>query len=97
MKVINQSKIAEFASQHADAVRALNNWLKTIKEAKWEKHADLKQIFPSADYVGNSRYVFNIKGNNYRIVAVIVFIDELAAIRFIGTHQQYEKIDSTTI
>jgi len=37
------------------------------------------------------------KGNNYRIVAIIVFIDELAAIRFIGTHQQYEKIDCTTI
>lgn len=97
MKVINQLKIQEFATQHADVVKALNNWLKIIKEAKWEKHADLKQTFPSADYVGNSRYVFNIKGNNYRIVAIIVFIDELVAIRYVGTHKQYERIDCTTI
>jgi mRNA interferase HigB len=97
MKVINQTKIEEFVALHQDAVRAMNKWLKTIKDAKWEKHADLKQMFPSADYVGNSRYVFNIKGNNYRIVAIIVFVDGLAAIRFVGSHQQYERIDCTTI
>lgn len=97
MKVVNQYKIQEFATKHADALKALNNWLKIMKEAKWEKHADLKQTFPSADYVGNSRYVFNIKGNKYRIVAIIVFFDEFASIRFVGTHKEYEKIDCTTI
>jgi mRNA interferase HigB len=55
MKLINQTLIEEFAIQHSDAVKALNKWLKTIKDAKWEKHADLKQMFPSADYIGNSR------------------------------------------
>lgn len=45
----------------------------------------------------SSRYVFNIKGNNYRLVVVIVFIGELLTVRFIGTHSQYDKIDCKTI
>ncbi|MGV8135475.1 MAG: type II toxin-antitoxin system HigB family toxin [Mangrovibacterium sp.] len=57
----------------------------------------LKQTFPSADYVGNARYVFNIKGNGYRIVTVVVFIAGTLAIRFVGTHEEYDKIDCKTI
>lgn len=51
----------------------------------------------SADYVGNSRYVFNIKGNHYRIVTVVVFFAGSMVIRFIGTHAEYDKIDASTI
>jgi len=97
MIVINQTRIEEFALLHPDAVKALNNWLEILKEARWTKHTDLKQAFPTADYVGNSRYVFNIRGNNYRIVVIVVFADELVSIRFIGTHQQYDRIDCKTI
>lgn len=75
----------------------MNQWLETVKKVEWGKHADLKQIFPSADYVGNKRYVFNIKGNNYRIVAVVIFVDGLIFIRYVGTHKEYEKIDCSTI
>ena len=54
-------------------------------------------MFPSADYVKNGRYVFNIGGNNYRIVAVVIFIGGVMNIRFVGTHQEYDKIDCATI
>jgi mRNA interferase HigB len=53
--------------------------------------------FPAADYVGNSRYVFNIRGNNYGVVAVVVFISGILKIRFVGTHFEYDKIDCKTI
>lgn len=63
-----------------------------ISGAMWQCHAELKQVYPSADYVGNNRYLFNIKGNNYRTVLLVVFFAGTAAIRFIGTHAEYDKI-----
>lgn len=54
-------------------------------------------MFPSADYVKNGRYVFNIGGNNFRVVAVVIFIGGVMNIRFVGTHPEYDKIDSAVI
>ena len=54
-------------------------------------------MFPSADYVKNGRYVFNIGGNNYRVVAVVIFIGGVMNIRFVGTHSDYDKIDCAII
>lgn len=92
MNIIYPERIEEFAESHPDAKPALERWCTILKAAKWKHHADLKQDFPSADYVGNNRYVFNIKGNNYRTVVMIVFFAGTAAIRFIGTHREYDKI-----
>ena len=82
----------EFADLHPDAKGALERWCAIVKAATWKHHADLKKVFPSADYVGNNRYVFNIKGNNYRTVVMLVFFAGTVAIRFISTHKEYDKI-----
>ena len=58
---------------------------------------DYEAIFASADYVKNGRYVFNIGGNNFRVVAVVIFIGGMMNIRFVGTHAEYDKIDCATI
>lgn len=92
MRIIYPERIEEFAKTHSDARPALERWSAVLKAATWKHHSDLKQNFPSADYVGNNRYVFNIKGNNYRIVVMIVFFAGTAAIRFVGTHKEYDKI-----
>lgn len=68
-----------------------------MKAAEWKNHAELKKMFPSADYVKNGRYVFNIGGNNFRVVAVVIFIGGVMNIRFVGTHPEYDKIDSAVI
>ena len=52
----------------------------------------IKQTFNSVDYVGNNRFVFNVKGNDYRLVAIISFNAKKVYIRFIGTHAEYDKI-----
>lgn len=57
----------------------------------------MKEMFNSVDAVGNDRFVFNIRGNNYRIVALIFFDIRTVYIRFVGTHQEYDKIDCSTI
>ena len=92
MKILFPERIEEFTSKHADAKEALERWCDILVNAKWKSHADLKADFPSADFVGNNRYVFNIRGNNYRTVVMVVFFAESVAIRFVGTHSEYDKI-----
>lgn len=92
MDIVNTTLIENFCKKHKDAESALAKWVDFVETAKWEKHSDLKNDFLSADYVGNNRYVFNIKGNNYRLVVMVVFFAGTANIRFVGTHKEYDKI-----
>lgn len=97
MIVANKTLLNDFVQTHAQSAKPLNKWLTEVESAQWKSHAELKQTFPSADYVKNGRYVFNIGGNNYRIVAVVIFVGDVMNIRFVGTHAEYDKIDCTTI
>ena len=97
MIIANKELLDVFVQQHADAARLLNRWIENMQAAQLTSHADIKQMFPSADYVKNGRYVFNIGGNKYRLVAVVIFVARVMNIRFIGTHAEYDKIDCSTI
>jgi mRNA interferase HigB len=68
-----------------------------MEAVAFSSHNELKLHFPSADYLGKSRYVFNIKGNNYRFVAVVFFAAGQLTFCFIGTHAEYDKIDCLTV
>jgi mRNA interferase HigB len=69
----------------------------TVENTQWKNFAELKAIYPKTDYIGNDRYVFNIKDNKYRIVTMILFQVRTVYIRFVGTHKEYDKIDCSTI
>lgn len=97
MIIANKTLLDDFVQTHVQALKPLNRWLKQVEEAKWSSHTDLKQQFQSADYIKNGRYVFNIGGNKFRLVAVIVFIGGVVYVRFVGTHAEYDKIDCATI
>ncbi len=97
MVVITKTAITYFGKNHASAADALNDWYNITLKANWQNLADIKRTFNSVDYVGNERFVFNIKRNRYRIVAMIFFDIRTVFIRFIGTHAEYDKIDATTI
>jgi mRNA interferase HigB len=97
MRVITEEPLKEYIFRHPDAKVALQEWLKIVKSAKWENLADIRKSFNSVDYVGNQHYVFNIKGNHHRLVVVIKFTIKMIYIRFIGTHDEYDKIDCSTI
>ncbi|MDR6783292.1 type II toxin-antitoxin system HigB family toxin [Pedobacter africanus] len=83
--------------KHPIAAPALNKWYNTVKSADWSRLTDVATDFNHVDYVGNDRYVFNIKGNDFRIVAMIFFDKRTVFIRFVGTHSEYDKIDCSTI
>ena len=93
MDIRGSELIEYFYKKHADVYEPLANWVNFVEKAQWKNHNDLKADFPSADYVGKRRYVFNIKGNNYRLVAIVVFFEGVIDIRFVGTHAEYDKIN----
>lgn len=97
MRVITEEPLKKYIAKYPDTETALKSWLKTVKEANWQNFADVKRSFNSADNVGNQHYVFNIRGNNHRLVVVIKFTIKWVYIRFIGTHDEYNKIDCSNI
>ena len=92
MRIISERTIRIYYEAHPEAKTALQEWAAKVKEATWQNIADIKQTFNSVDYVGNQHYVFNIKGNNFRLVAVVKFTVQFVLIRLIGTHAEYDKI-----
>lgn len=97
MRVITFRKILEFSILYIDADVAIREWYKKTQKADWSCFADIKKSFNSVDSVGNSRYVFNIKGNNYRLVAIVLFKMKTVYIRYIGTLRDYERVDVSNI
>ena len=97
MRIIARSRIIEYYTLHPDARTALEEWFQKVRKAEWNCFADIKQMFNSADSVGNQRYVFNIRGNNYRLIVVVKFTIKTVLIRFIGTHAEYDLRDAKNI
>ena len=97
MILLNKELLERFVKKNAFSSIAINRWIEQMEQSVILNHNELKSIFPSADYIGKSRYVFNIKGNDYRLVAVIFFAVGSAMICFVGTHSEYDKIDCLTV
>jgi len=99
MRIVSHRRLVEFYSSegHGDSQAALERWYDMAEKAEWKNLSDIKVDFPATDYVGNQHYVFNIKGNKYRLIVVIKFTIGHIFIRFVGTHSEYDKIDVATI
>lgn len=97
MVIIGKTILREFSLLHPDAIDALNDWYEIVKCAEWGKISDIREMFNSVDYVKNDRFVFNIKGNKYRLVVMIFFDIRTVFIRFVGTHAEYDRIDVSTV
>ena len=91
MVIISKTLLTRFGRRHPDAASALNEWYRKAKAANWSTFAEVKQAFPTADYVGNDRVVFDIRGNRYRLVVMIFFSIRTVFIRFVGRHAEYDK------
>ncbi len=75
----------------------LQAWYDDTKHAEWEKPSDIKIAFRNASFIGNDRVVFNLKGNSYRLVVAISYEHSIVFIRFVGTHQEYDRIDAAKV
>lgn len=97
MRTVSKKKIVDFYTQNASSKTALEEWYKNVSKANWDNLNELKAKHPSADYVGNNRIVFNIKGNDYRLVSIVIYVSKKIYIRWIGTHAEYDKLDVKTV
>jgi len=97
MRVVTPKRLVEFSKKHPRAKIPLLNWYEIAKHASWKSLSDIKNDFNSVDYISNNRYVFNIKGNDYRLITIVILISGKIYIRFIGTHSEYDKLDPKTI
>ncbi|MDR1601587.1 MAG: type II toxin-antitoxin system HigB family toxin [Tannerella sp.] len=99
MRIVSHKRLKDFyeTKGREDSRVALERWFHVALKAEWKNLSDIKADFPATDYTGNQHYVFNIKGNKYRLIVVIKFTIGYIYIRFVGTHEEYNKINCTTI
>jgi mRNA interferase HigB len=90
VKVIGEMAVARFAKKHPGARKPLERFLAIVRQANWEHFPDVKRSFPAADYV-SGRIVFDIRGNNYRLVTIVSFEKQLLSIENVFTHEEYDR------
>ena len=88
MVIIAKSALVQFAKRHPDSLVALMDWYDTVQEADWQSMSDVRNFSNSVDYVEDERFVFNIKGNRYRLIVAVVFAIRTVYIKFVGTHSE---------
>jgi mRNA interferase HigB len=97
MRIIARRTLREFWERHPDAEQALRAWFQDVQRSEWKTPNDIRQTYATASFIANNRVVFNIRGNNYRLIVAIKYEFSIVYIRFIGTHQEYDQIDAATI
>lgn len=97
MRVYSKSTLRDFWQDHADAEQSLRTWYTVVRSAKWNSPAEVKERYPDASILRNNRVVFDIKGNDYRLVVATQYNTQRVFVRFVGTHKEYDRIDSETI
>ena len=90
MHIISRSRLAEFWEKHHNAEASLRLWYKLTSLAQWQNFVELRQLYPSADQVSNLT-VFNIGGNNYRLIALVDYKYQKVFIRHVLTHAEYDE------
>ena len=97
MRIITPTRIREFYQTHADSKTALEVWMARIREITILNLNELRQVANSVDVLGNNRVIFDIKGNKYRIITVVLIHRQIVYVRWVGTHAEYDKVDAHTV
>ncbi len=97
VRVIAKRTLRNFWEKHADSEDQLKAWFTETEKSEWKNINELKNDYPTASILKDNRIVYNIKGNNYRLIVKFNFEYQICWIRFIGTHAEYDKIDANNI
>jgi len=97
MRVISRKTLKTFREVHRRAEKPLRAWFHEAKAARWKNYQAIKQDFPAADVLPDNRVIFDIKGNDYRLVVKIHYNTGIVFIRFVGTHRDYDDINPASI
>ena len=99
MRVIAKSTLKRFWQRPEcnDARGPLESWHEEASKARWTSPQSVKDQYANANICGNGRVVFNVGGNKYRLVVEMQYRAQIAWVKFIGTHQQYDRINVETV
>lgn len=97
MRVIAVSTLRAFWERHPDAEQPLKAWHEEAMNATWMQPSDIKEQYRSASVLKNRRVVFNIKGNDYRLIVAIAYKLQIVYVKFVGTHKEYDAVDAETV
>lgn len=97
MRIVSKSTLRDFWIKHPEAKGPLEAWIAEVEPSKWQTPHDIKVRFSSASTLGDRRVVFDIKGNDYRLIVAVAYRFGAVYIKFIGTHAEYDKVDAETV
>lgn len=97
MKVIAVSTLRRYWIRHPNAEQPLKAWYDEARHATWTSPQSIKNHYASVSFVGHNRAVFNIKGNDYRLIVAVAYRFQAIYIKFVGTHAEYGRVDATTV
>jgi mRNA interferase HigB len=97
MRVISKKCLVKFWGTHKSAEQPLRAWYDEAINAKWTRSQDIKNSYRNASFIGSNRVVFNIKGNDYRLIVAVAYQFGAVYVKFIGTHAAYDGIDAKTV
>jgi len=97
MRIIALGTLHDFWIKHPDALEPLSAWYAIVSRVRWASPVDVKAAYRHASFLAANRVVFNIKGNDYRLIVAMHYNRQITSIRFIGTHRQYDQIDASKV
>ena len=97
MNVISKRTLVEFYEKHPQSKTPLEVWHFDTRKAAWKTPDDIKKVYSNASFLEDNRVVFNIKGNDYRLIVHIDYLRKIVRVKFIGTHAEYDKINTKEI
>jgi mRNA interferase HigB len=99
MRIIKEKTLTEYCklNKYKQAKQALQAWIYEVRYSNWNNANELKSKYGDASIISSKRVVFNIKGNDYRLIVDIEYKLKLVFIVWFGTHKEYDKIDAKTI
>lgn len=91
VKLVGTPKLTEFKDKHPDSRSSIDAWTTEVSNAIWQSPQDIKNRYATASFLANSRVVFNIKGNGYRLLVRVAFETGVVLIERLGTHAEYDS------
>ncbi|MGB7503469.1 MAG: type II toxin-antitoxin system HigB family toxin [Azonexus sp.] len=97
MRIVAVKFLRDFWERHPEAEQPLKSWADEARKAMWAQPSEIKEQYRNASILKNRRVVFNIKGNDYRLVVSVAYQYQAVYVKFIGTHKEYDAIDAETV
>jgi mRNA interferase HigB len=97
MRVIARNVLVSFWVKHPEAKVSLERWLTVVRAAQWTSTDEVQKAAPKAKVLNRERVRFEVAGGNYRLVAAFDFRRQIAFVKFIGSHAEYDRIDALKV